>query len=386
MLGWGVVALQRGEYQVAQGRLARARELRRRQAGAAALVLGRDASRAPASTTPRARSRRREEGAAAHPGNAVLRNNLAVLRELAGDVAGAETMLRAALAEDPSLPQISKNLADILYRNGRFDDAKEAYERAAKLAPDLGDDLYFKLGNIAYKRRDHASGSGELAACDRAQPGPRAGADQPRDAGHRPVTPDRRPGFAALTRKISQGSGFTLEAYKDKCIRRRIAVRMRACGVHTYADYQALLDTSPGGVRAAARRAHHQRHPVLPERGDLEPAAPRPDSAALRAGRGRDPGVECRLLLRRGGLYHRHPRRRAPRPRRPTPGELSRLVVDATDVDRLSLDRAKAARYRPENLTEMPPELASRYLEPAGDELQVDRRGCAAACSCAGWT
>jgi len=59
------------------------------------------------------------------------------------------------LAEHPSLPQISKNLADILYRNGRYEDAAEAYERAAKLDPDLGDDLYFKLGNIAYKRRDH---------------------------------------------------------------------------------------------------------------------------------------------------------------------------------------------------------------------------------------
>jgi tetratricopeptide (TPR) repeat protein len=78
-----------------------------------------------------------------------------VLLELSGDAAGAESTLRAALAEDPSLPQISKNLADILYRNGRYEEAREAYERAAKLAPDLGDDLYFKLGNIAYKRRDH---------------------------------------------------------------------------------------------------------------------------------------------------------------------------------------------------------------------------------------
>ena len=77
-----------------------------------------------------------------------------MLLELAGDAAGAETVLRAALAEDASLPQISKNLADILYRNGRYDEAREAYERAAKLAPDLGDDLYFKLGNIAYKKRD----------------------------------------------------------------------------------------------------------------------------------------------------------------------------------------------------------------------------------------
>jgi len=93
-------------------------------------------------------------GAGAYPTNAVLQNNLGVMLELAGDVAGAETALRAALAEDPSLPQVSKNLADILYRNGRYDEARVAYERAAKLAPDLGDDLYFKLGNLAYKRRD----------------------------------------------------------------------------------------------------------------------------------------------------------------------------------------------------------------------------------------
>jgi tetratricopeptide (TPR) repeat protein len=154
MLGWGVIALKRGEYQVAQGRLARAREL----AGdkpAPPLWYWAATLASAGLDDPTAALKTAEEGAAAHPGSAVLRNNLAVLRELAGDVAGAETMLRAALVEDPSLPQISKNLADILYRCGRFDDAREAYDRAAKLAPDLGDDLYFKLGNIAYKRRDH---------------------------------------------------------------------------------------------------------------------------------------------------------------------------------------------------------------------------------------
>ena len=154
MLGWGVIALKRGEYQVAQGRLARAREL----AGdkpAPPLWFWAATLASAGLDDPTAALKTAEEGSAAHPGSAVLRNNLAVLRELAGDVAGAETMLRAALVEDPSLPQISKNLADILYRSGRFDDAREAYDRAAKLAPDLGDDLYFKLGNIAYKRRDH---------------------------------------------------------------------------------------------------------------------------------------------------------------------------------------------------------------------------------------
>src|SRR5688572_28253988 len=51
--------------------------------------------------------------------------------------------------------------------------------------------------------------------------------------------------FLALIRKISREAGLSLDAYKDKCLRRRIAVRMRACGVHSYADYQAVLDQSP---------------------------------------------------------------------------------------------------------------------------------------------
>ena len=90
----------------------------------------------------------------AHPGSAVLRNNLGVVLELSGDGAGADEQYRAAYNEEPTLPQASKNLADLLYRAGRYDEATETYERAAKLAPELGDDLYFKLGNVAYKRRD----------------------------------------------------------------------------------------------------------------------------------------------------------------------------------------------------------------------------------------
>jgi tetratricopeptide (TPR) repeat protein len=153
MLGWSVVALKRGEHQVAQGRLARTLELLGGKPAPAvwywASTLASAGLEDPAGALQAARG-----GAGAFPASAVLQNNLAVLLEQSGDVAGAETALRAALAEDPSLPQISKNLADILYRNGRYDEAREAYERAAKLAPDLGDDLYFKLGNIAYKRRD----------------------------------------------------------------------------------------------------------------------------------------------------------------------------------------------------------------------------------------
>jgi chemotaxis methyl-accepting protein methylase len=49
-------------------------------------------------------------------------------------------------------------------------------------------------------------------------------------------------GFAMLTRKITRERGFGCASYKEKCVRRRIAVRMRARGVHTFEDYALVLD------------------------------------------------------------------------------------------------------------------------------------------------
>lgn len=47
--------------------------------------------------------------------------------------------------------------------------------------------------------------------------------------------------LAALKRQIQTRVAFHCDGYKEKCLRRRIAVRMRACGVHTYGDYARLL-------------------------------------------------------------------------------------------------------------------------------------------------
>lgn len=51
--------------------------------------------------------------------------------------------------------------------------------------------------------------------------------------------------FMALTKKIARERGFGCASYKEKCLRRRIAVRMRARAVHTYADYARVLDSEP---------------------------------------------------------------------------------------------------------------------------------------------
>ena len=45
-----------------------------------------------------------------------------------------------------------------------------------------------------------------------------------------------------LKRQIQRNVSFQCDGYKEKCLRRRIAVRMRARGVHTYADYARLLE------------------------------------------------------------------------------------------------------------------------------------------------
>src|SRR5882672_3251312 len=156
-LGWGVVALKRGDYGGAAGRLDRARELFGK-APPPAWFWARALAAAGAGEFEQAQDLA-DEGAEAYPSHAALQNNLAVLKELSGDLTGAEDLVRAARKNEPSLPQLSKNLGDLAYRGSRYDEAWEAYSRAIELAPDLGDDVYFKLGNIAYKRN-----SRELAA------------------------------------------------------------------------------------------------------------------------------------------------------------------------------------------------------------------------------
>ena len=48
--------------------------------------------------------------------------------------------------------------------------------------------------------------------------------------------------FLELTAKIARERDFRCGSYKEKCLRRRSAVRMRARGAHSYADYAKILD------------------------------------------------------------------------------------------------------------------------------------------------
>jgi chemotaxis protein methyltransferase CheR len=177
-------------------------------------------------------------------------------------------------------------------------------------------------------------------------------------------------GFSALARQIARTSGFTLEAYKDKCIRRRIAVRMRACGVHSYDDYRAVLDRSPvelerlrDALTINVTRFYRNAETWNLIRRDLLPAlldTRRPEVRVWSAGcaSGEEPYTLAVLAadhLDRAGRAE----------------GLARLAIDATDIDRVSLERAQAACYRSEGLTELPDDLVRAYFEVAGNERRI---------------
>ena len=56
------------------------------------------------------------------------------------------------------------------------------------------------------------------------------------------------PGFALLLERLAGHPLPPLDMYKDRCLRRRLAVRMRACGASTVAEYARMLDQRPDEV------------------------------------------------------------------------------------------------------------------------------------------
>jgi chemotaxis methyl-accepting protein methylase len=179
--------------------------------------------------------------------------------------------------------------------------------------------------------------------------------------------------FLALTRKISRKAGLSLDAYKDKCLRRRIAVRMRASGAHSYADYAAVLDRDPeeyarlkDTITINVTRFYRNgetweliRKTVLPQICGETRGPIRAWSAGCASGE--EPYTLAMLMAE-----YFESRGRAE--------QLERVTVDATDIDRECLQRARVARYRPESLAEVPAGLLTRYFEQISGEYQVIER------------
>ena len=182
------------------------------------------------------------------------------------------------------------------------------------------------------------------------------------------------PEFAALTAKIARERGFECGSYKEKCLRRRIAVRMRARAVLTFGDYMRLLDADGAeydrlidaltinvtklfrnwDTWAAIERT------VLPVLWTL-PGGERIRVWSAGCSSGEEPYSIAALLHRHAEVTN-------------TTSRLARVSVLGTDIDRDSLLAAARGTYDETAFTDTPPELRRRYFVPPANAVHQDVR------------
>ena len=171
-------------------------------------------------------------------------------------------------------------------------------------------------------------------------------------------------GFAALTAKIARDKGFGCASYKEKCLRRRIAVRMRARGVHTYADYARVLDSDKLEydklidaltINVTKLFRNWETYAAIAEQvvpALWERALPQINVWSAGCSSGEEP-------YSLAALFHRHAERMDALP------ELARRVrVLGSDIDIRCLAAAEAGGFEEGDFADTPTELRRRYFSP----------------------
>jgi chemotaxis protein methyltransferase CheR len=172
--------------------------------------------------------------------------------------------------------------------------------------------------------------------------------------------------FHALMDKITRDRGFRCTSYKDKCLRRRIAVRMRAKGTVSHTEYAGILDADPAEYDRLVRSLtinvtkffrnwdtfHAAQQKVIPalwERGESEL---RIWSAGCASG---EEAYSVAILI------HKYAVERSQQSR------LDAVSIVGTDIEAHCLGAAENAVYGETSLGETPVELRQRYFtEMAG--------------------
>ncbi|MDA1104677.1 MAG: tetratricopeptide repeat protein [Gemmatimonadetes bacterium] len=94
------------------------------------------------------------EGLRHYPDSGPILVNSGAVLERRGEVEAAAALYKRAVQLQQPLPQAHKNLGDQAYAHGDHEGARAQYEKAVKLSPRLGDDVYLRLGTMAYKAND----------------------------------------------------------------------------------------------------------------------------------------------------------------------------------------------------------------------------------------
>jgi chemotaxis protein methyltransferase CheR len=166
-----------------------------------------------------------------------------------------------------------------------------------------------------------------------------------------------------LLAKIQRERGFNCQHYKDKCLRRRLAVRMRAREVERFDDYAALLDRDATEYERlldtlTINVTKFFRNLEVWETVDREvlPALFASSERQLRIwSAGSSSGEEAyttSILLHEWAARHGQA------------GALRRFRIVGTDIDRRSLDAARRAEYPELSLSETPADIRDRWFSP----------------------
>lgn len=177
-------------------------------------------------------------------------------------------------------------------------------------------------------------------------------------------------GLPALLAQVERHRGLALRCYKDKCLRRRLAVRMRARAVHTFAEYAALLGRLPEeydllvdalAINVTKFLRNPEAFAVLRARV-LEPLWRRGGPIRIWSA-GCASGEEPYTLAL---LLHEIAGDRA--------GALrGRVRIDATDMDPGALEEMRRATYQRPAVEDLPADLLAAYFSP-GPSYQLDPR------------
>ena len=168
-------------------------------------------------------------------------------------------------------------------------------------------------------------------------------------------------GFAALTEKIARERAFGCASYKEKCLRRRIAVRMRARGVHRFADYSALLDRDAVEYERLMDTLTINVTKLFRNWSTFDAIArtvvPILWEGAARPIRGWSAGCSSgEEPYSLAVLFHQHAAARGEK------ADAGRVQILASDIDRASLDAARRGQFAEGAFADTPIEVRRRYF------------------------
>ncbi|NIR46115.1 MAG: protein-glutamate O-methyltransferase CheR [Gemmatimonadetes bacterium] len=169
--------------------------------------------------------------------------------------------------------------------------------------------------------------------------------------------------YADLFDRLERERGFRGNLYRQKCLRRRVAVRMRARGVADVSDYSALLDNDPEEYERLLRvltinvsKFFRNQETWVVIREEVMPELLQRGGPLLMWSAGSACGEEAYSLailawdwLARTGF-----------------GGWNGIRIIGTDIDGRSLDAARTGEYPAAALDETPADLKRQWFEADG--------------------